>query len=52
VNLSTLDKVFNAITLEPPVLLKLDVQGYESTTLRGATIVLRERNTYVKEINR
>jgi hypothetical protein len=35
VNLSTLDKVFNAITLEPPVLLKLVDLRYASTTLRG-----------------
>jgi FkbM family methyltransferase len=49
VNLSTLDKVFNAITLEPPVLLKLDVQGYESTTLRGGRDTLKRVDYVILE---
>ncbi|OAD23264.1 methyltransferase, FkbM family [Candidatus Thiomargarita nelsonii] len=48
-NLSTLDKVFNAMTLEPPVLLKLDVQGYESTTLRGGRDTLKRVDYVILE---
>jgi FkbM family methyltransferase len=40
VQMSTLDDELNGISLEPPVLLKLDVQGYESLVLRGANKVL------------
>jgi hypothetical protein len=43
------DKVFNAITLEPPVLLKLDVQGYESTTLRGGRDTLKRVDYVILE---
>jgi FkbM family methyltransferase len=40
VRVSTLDNLFAAIDLEPPVLLKLDLQGYEATALRGGTETL------------
>jgi FkbM family methyltransferase len=36
VKVSTLDSVFADIPLMAPVLLKLDVQGYEASVLRGA----------------
>lgn len=40
VDVSTLDLVIEKIDLEPPILLKLDVQGYEAHTLRGGTETL------------
>jgi FkbM family methyltransferase len=49
VKISTLDKVFNLITLEPPVLLKLDVQGYEATTLRGGRDTLKRIDYVILE---
>lgn len=36
VPVTTLDIVFKGIQFDSPVLLKLDVQGYEATTLKGA----------------
>jgi len=41
VRVSTLDNVLKTIELEPPVLLKLDVQGYEAHVLRGAAETLK-----------
>jgi FkbM family methyltransferase len=41
VKLSTLDSIFSQIELATPVLLKLDVQGYEAMTLRGGTETLK-----------
>jgi FkbM family methyltransferase len=46
VKVSTLDDVFNSIELKSPVLLKLDVQGYEAQTLRGGLKIL-QRVDYV-----
>jgi len=46
VKVSTLDDVFNSIELKSPVLLKLDVQGYEAQTLRGGLETL-QRVDYV-----
>jgi FkbM family methyltransferase len=41
VKVSTLDRVFAGIDFRPPVLLKLDVQGYEAHTMRGGTKTLQ-----------
>ena len=37
------------MTLEPPVLLKLDVQGYEATTLRGGLETLKRLDYVILE---
>lgn len=46
VKVSTLDTIFSGMELSAPVLLKLDVQGYEAQALRGAVKTL-ERIDYV-----
>lgn len=49
VELSTLDSVFKDIHLAKPVLLKLDVQGYEDRALRGGTSLLKRVDYVVLE---
>jgi len=49
VPLTTLDAVFDKIDLMPPVLLKLDVQGYEAQTLIGGTHTLQRCKYVVAE---
>jgi FkbM family methyltransferase len=41
VPISTLDRELESVSLESPVLLKLDVQGYEAQVLNGATETLK-----------
>ena len=49
VELTTLDRVFDQVELTPPVLLKLDVQGYEAQTLAGGEQVLRSCDYVILE---
>lgn len=48
---STLDRVFEGVDLEPPVLLKLDVQGYEERVLRGGEKTLENVDYVVMEVS-
>ncbi len=49
VELSTLDAIFDHVELKPPVLLKLDVQGYEAQTLAGGPRTLKRCDYVVLE---
>lgn len=42
VKLSTLDDALAGVSLAPPVLMKIDVQGYEAKTLAGAKKTLEQ----------
>ena len=46
---TTLDDALAAVEMESPVLLKLDVQGYEAQTLRGGTDLLRRVQWVIAE---
>lgn len=41
VPLDTLDRVFRNVEMEAPILLKIDVQGYEDRVLKGASNLLQ-----------
>lgn len=49
VKVSTLDQVFADAEFQPPVLLKLDVQGYEAQVLRGGVNLLKRVDYAVVE---
>jgi FkbM family methyltransferase len=51
VELGTLDRVFDTVDLVPPVLLKLDVQGYEAQTLAGGPHTLKRCEYVVAEVS-
>jgi FkbM family methyltransferase len=49
IKVSTLDQFFNSLELSPPVLLKLDVQGYEAKVIEGASATLARVRWVVAE---
>ncbi len=49
VEVGTLDRIFEPVELARPVLLKLDVQGFELEALRGAGQVLASVDTVLTE---
>jgi FkbM family methyltransferase len=53
IRMDTLDNVFEhgAVELEPEILLKLDIQGYEDRVLRGASALLRRTRACLLEVN-
>ncbi len=51
VPLARLDDYLERMSLQPPVLLKLDVQGYESSVLRGAEHTLRQVDFLICEVS-
>jgi len=51
VPVTTLDRVCDGLTLPGPVLLKLDVQGYEAHALRGAKSTLKRVDYLVAEVS-
>lgn len=51
VEVSTLDWVFEDIDLERPLLIKLDVQGFEAHVLRGAEETLKRADYLLLEVS-
>jgi FkbM family methyltransferase len=49
VPVSTIDKIFESVCLTGPVLLKLDVQGYEANVLKGGKALLKRIDYVVME---
>lgn len=46
VDVTTLDRALSSLEMEGPCLLKIDVQGFESAVLAGASEVLESVDDY------
>jgi FkbM family methyltransferase len=51
VPLATLDSIFSSIPLAEPILLKIDVQGYEDKVIAGASNILNSVSWIVMEVS-
>lgn len=51
VPLSTLDVVFDEVTLAEPILLKIDVQGFEDRVIAGAGVFLKRVRWVLMEVS-
>jgi methyltransferase, FkbM family len=51
VPLATLDSIFSGIPLAEPILLKIDVQGYEDQVIAGASYFLNSVRWIVMEVS-
>jgi len=51
VKVTTLDRMFEGVELKRPILIKLDVQGYEAWVLRGGEETLRRTDYVVMEVS-
>jgi FkbM family methyltransferase len=51
VKVETLDRATSNLLLEPPILVKVDVQGYEDQVLAGASRVLRTTKVLIVELS-
>jgi FkbM family methyltransferase len=50
IEVARMDDVFRSMILEPEILIKLDVQGYELSTLKGGAITLAKAALVVVEV--
>lgn len=51
VTLGTLDRWAESRKLEPPILIKLDVQGYEAPVIRGGRATLQKAHVLLMEVS-
>jgi len=51
VPIARLDDFIGRIQFDPPVLLKIDVQGYEDQVIRGADKVLKKVDCIISEVS-
>jgi FkbM family methyltransferase len=51
IEITTLDKALYSRELEKPILIKIDVQGYEKFVIEGATEILKETEILICELS-